>query len=436
MPLNMRRVWVALFAFVLVFGLLKPTSVQAKDSEFEFYYQRIEAVEQINNPEPKGWWEKTKSLVKGVENTIASGFEKLSRTYFPGEGEKRWYSEKDKTIAYKLQRTKVRDESHLLELMGVKNGDLSKLSEGQKALLAVYKHSQSQTVQDRMTVSYRSKIAVTLSDTTGYDDASKYPQVENDFWPCSTGRMIQMSSNFFNYCGSDENAKSTFIHEFSHSCDRTVKEFIKPYGNDGNHSCNELTHSRSAFVEGWAEFNEMLDSKSECDRMKNAIQTIKLENATGSNGNNYTRVPATDPSLTGRDLMSVEGVVATIFYRMSSELSDGRAKVFKSFKDTNTYWRTTSSMLKDFASKNPGDAKALAAILNEETHGKLSDADLISYLGNGAGVKEFIEARKKPLADIELPDLNPGNVSDDDAGVTVNGTASGRRNPFTAGSTK
>ncbi len=432
----MRRVWMALFAVVLVIGLLKPPAVQATESEFEFYYQRIEAVEQINNPEPKGWWEKTKSFVKGIGNTIAGGFEKLSRTYFPGEGEKRWYSEKDKTIAYKLQRTKVRDEAHLFELMGVKNGDLSKLTDGQKALLAVYRHSQSQSVKDRMSVSYRSKIAVTLSDTTGFDDASKYPQVENDFWPCSTGRMIQMSSNFFNYYGSDEDAKSTFVHEFSHSCDRTIKEFIKPYGKDGRHSCNELTHPRSAFVEGWAEFNEMLDSKSECDRMKNAVKTVKLENGTGSDGDNYTKVPATDPSLTGRDLMSVEGVVAMVFYRMSSELPDGRTKVFNSFKNTDIYWRTTRSMLKDFTSKNAGDAKALAAILNEETHGKLSDADLIYYLGNGAGVKEFIEARKKPLAKMELPDGKPGTVSDDDAGVIVSGTASGLVNPFTAGGTR
>ena len=113
------------------------------------------------------------------------------------------------------------------------------------------------------------------TDTTGFDDPKKFPQVENDFWPNSTGRMIQMSSNFFNYWGSDDDAKATFVHEFSHSCDRTVKEFIKPYGKDGRHSCNELTRNRSAFVEGWAEFNEMLDFPSERRRIQAASPSLQ-----------------------------------------------------------------------------------------------------------------------------------------------------------------
>ncbi|HEY9070578.1 MAG TPA: hypothetical protein VIV61_09985 [Candidatus Ozemobacteraceae bacterium] len=427
-----RKIISSIIFTAIVFLLWNPAPVRAGESEFEFYYQRIEAVEQINNPKPEGWWDKAKAFVKDVGNKIAGTFEKLSRTYFPGEGEKRWYSEKDKNIAYKLQRTKVKSEAHLLELMGAKDGDLSKLTDGQKALLAVYRHSRSQAVKERMDVSYRSKIAVTLSDTTGFDDAKKYPQVENDFWPCSTGRMIQMSSNFFNYAGSDEDAQATFVHEFSHSCDRTVKEFIKPYGKDGRHSCNELTRSRSAFVEGWAEFNEMLDFPSERSRIQSAIQSVKIEKENGE----YTQVDATDPSLTGKNLMNVEGVVANIFYRISSELPDGRKKVFEAFKNTNIYWRTTKMMLRGYAEKNPGDAKALAAILNEETHGKLSDAEIMYYLGKGPGVMEFLAARKAPSADkITVPELTaPINAADQ--GVTVNdeGTSSG--NPFTAGSTR
>lgn len=430
MPLNMRRVWMALFAVALVFGLLSPAVANAKESEFEFYYQRIESVEQINNPEPEGWWEKTKSFVKGVGNLVAKGVEQVTRTYLPGEGEKTWYSKKDKNIAYKVKRTKVRDEAHLLELMGVKDGDLSKLTNGQKALLAVYKESQSQAVKDRSSVSYRSKISVTLSDTTGFDDTSKYPCVKDDFWPNSTGRMIQLSSNFFNYSGSEENAKMTFIHEFSHSCDRTVKEIIKPYGKDGHHSCNELTHSRSAFVEGWAEFNEMLESADERKYIQNAINTVRVEKAKGE----YASVDPTDASLSGKDLMSVEGIVANIFYRMSSELPDGRDKVFASFKNTNIYWRSTRMMLKNFASKNPGDANALAAILNEETHGKLSDADLIYYLGNVEGVKNFIADRNAAATSVVIPVETTSESSSTDSGVIVKPSANGSASPFTAGS--
>ncbi|HOY68114.1 MAG TPA: hypothetical protein PLP29_14620 [Candidatus Ozemobacteraceae bacterium] len=426
-----KKIGYGIILAAMAFLLWNPVVARAAESEFEFYYQRIEAVEQINDPKPEGWWDKTKAFVKNVGNKIAGTFEKLSRTYFPGEGEKRWYSEKDANIAYKLQRTKVKSEAHLLELMGAKSGDLSKLTDGQKALLAVYRHSRSQAVKERMSVSYRSKIAVTLSDTTGFDDAKKYPQVENDFWPCSTGRMIQMSSNFFNYAGSEEDAQATFVHEFSHSCDRTVKEFIKPYGKDGRHSCNELTHKRSAFVEGWAEFNEMLDFPSERSRIQNAIKTVKIEKGNGE----YTRVDATDASLTGRDLMNVEGVVANIFYRMSSELPDGRKKVFAAFKDTNIYWRTTKMMLRGYVEKNPGDAKALAAILNEATHGKLTDADMMYYLGKGNGVMEFLAARKAPKAAVAVPEVKTGSDTADQ-GVTVNEGETAPGNPFTAGSTR
>jgi len=414
---------------VILVGLLTPSAARATESEFEFYYQRIEAVEQINEPKPEGWWEKTKAFVKGVGNAIAGTFEKVTRTYFPGEGEKRWYSEKDKNLAYKLKRTKVKSEAHLLELMGAKSGDVSKLTDGQKALLAVYRHSQSASVKDRMSVSYRSKIAVMLSDTTGFDDPKKFPQVENDFWPNSTGRMIQMSSNFFNYWGSDDDAKATFVHEFSHSCDRTVKEFIKPYGKDGRHSCSELTHSRTAFVEGWAEFNEMLDFSFERERIQRSIANIRIEQKNGE----YKSVPVTDPSISGKDLMNVEGVIANLFYRMATELPGGRAKVFASFKNTNIYWRSTKMMLKDYVQKNPGDAKALAAILNESTLGKLSDKEILSYLGDCPGVREFLTSRNAAKTTTAAPsDVSDGS-SASDAGVTVQSSTNGPKNPFTGG---
>lgn len=424
-----KKIYLTIVFAMLALVLLTPSTARATESEFEFYYQRIEAVEQINNPKPEGWWEKAKSVVKTMGNNIGCLAEKLSRMYFPGEGEKRWYSEKDQNIAYKLKRTKVKSEAHLLELMGAKDGDVSKLANGQRALLAVYRHSQSQSVKDRMSVSYRSKIGVMLTDTTGFDDSVKYPQVENDFWPNSTGHMIQMSSNFFNYGGSEDDAKSTFVHEFSHSCDRTVKELIKPYGKDGRHSCNELTRNRSAFVEGWAEFNEMLDFPYERSRIQNSIRNIKIEKANGE----YNKVSATDASLTGKDLMNVEGVVANIFYRMSTELPDGRAKVFASFKNTNIYWRSTRMMLKEYVAKNPGDARAMAAILNEETHGKLSDADMIYYLGSVGGVKEFIGTRSAASVVSFEPAVTTSGGGAADSDVLVHPPATGSINPFTAG---
>lgn len=55
--------YLALLILVL-FVVSGSSSAEAKDTEFEFYYQTIENVVQINNPNPQGWWEQAKSLVK------------------------------------------------------------------------------------------------------------------------------------------------------------------------------------------------------------------------------------------------------------------------------------------------------------------------------------------------------------------------------------
>ena len=133
------------------------------------------------------------------------------------------------------------------------------------------------------------------------------------------------------------------------------------------------------------------------------------------------------------DLMNDEGVIANLFYRKATELPGGRAKVFASFTNTNIYWRSTKMMLKDYVQKNPGDAKALAAILNESTLGKLSDKEILSYLGDCPGVREFLTSRNAAKTTTAAPsDVSDGS-SASDAGVTVQSSTNGPKNPFTGG---
>lgn len=368
------------------------TSVEASaDTEFDFYYQRIEKVVQINNPEPKGWWEKAKSLVKSGVNAVKRTWENtVTRNYNLGEGSKRWYSEEDHNLAYDVNRVKVKSEKHLLELMGVT--DESKMTDGQKALLAVYRHSASQNIKDRMKYSFRKKINVILSDTTGFEDPGKYPHVEDDFWPYSSGATIQMSSGRYNWPGSDDSARSTFVHEFAHSFDRTIKEFIKPYGKDGSHFVNELTKPRSAFVEGWAEFNEMLDSGDKVRHINNSVDWIKIEDK-GKAGT-YTNVDAKD--LSGTQLLSVEGINAIILHRIATEVPDGKDKVFAAF--TSTSWklfRSLKTITSQLCKKNPDNIEAIARIIDEQTLGKLSDKEFKDYIGSSDAAREFLKNRGK-----------------------------------------
>ncbi|MFZ2961262.1 MAG: hypothetical protein WA705_30675 [Candidatus Ozemobacteraceae bacterium] len=384
----MKRILWCVLVIVLAMGCL-PAKGFAKDCEFEFYYQKIDRVEQVNNPEPKGWWEKAKAVVKSGLNTVARVWEKeVTRNFLPGEGEKTWYSEKDHNLAYKVSRVKVRNEAHLLELMGAA-GDESKLTEGQKALLEVYRHSKSQALKDRLPYSFRSDVKVLLTDTTGFDDEKKYPNIEKDFWPYSSGFAISMNSNHFNYPGGYDTAKSTFIHEFSHSMDHGISEFIKPYGADGSHYTNELTKSRASFVEGWAEFNQMLDSPQDASMRKRLLKVVRVEKEDGK----YDDIPIDSPKLSGEDLTHVEGLDALVLYRLSQECQNGREKVFKTFVDTNYPWRSLKTYLKGFVKNNPGDAKKAAAILDEVMVGKLSDAQMKEFLGDSAGVQGYLNAR-------------------------------------------
>lgn len=387
----MQKRLLSLLVLFMVLGFAFTSVEVSADTEFNFYYQRIEKVVQINNPEPKGWWEKTKSFVKSGVNAVKRTWEStVTRNYTLGEGSKRWYSEEDHNIAYDVQRVKVTSEKHLLELMGVK--DESTMTDGQKALLAVYRHSTSQNIKDRMKYSFRKKINVILSDTTGFENPANYPHVEDDFWPYSSGPTIQMSSGRYNWPGSEDTARSTFVHEFAHSYDRTIKEFIKPYGKDGSHFANELTKPRTAFVEGWAQFNEMLDSSDKVRHINNAITFIKIEDK-GKAGT-YTNVEP--DTLSGKDLLSVEGINAVILHRIATEVPDGKDKVFTAF--TSTSWklfRSLKTITSQLCKKNSDNIAAIARIIDEQTLGKLSDKEFQEFIGSSDAAKEFLKNRGK-----------------------------------------
>lgn len=410
-----------LLMLAIVAALLFSAEQVSADTRFDFYYQRIEKVVQINNPEPEGWWEKTKSFVKSGVNAVKRTWEStVTRNLAPGEGTKRWYSEEDSNIAYDVNRVKVKSEEHLLELMGAKSE--SELTDGQKALLAVYRHSISDNVKDRMKYSYRNKINVILSDTTGFDNASKYPHVEDDFWPYSSGMTIQMSSGRYNWPGSESSARSTFVHEFSHSIDRTIKEFIKPYGADGSHYANELTKPRSAFVEGWAEFNEMLDSSDKVRYMKNSVGLIKIEGKDG----NYTNVEP--ESLSAGQLLSVEGINAIILHRIATEVEGGKDKVFKAF--TSTRWklfRTLKTMTTKICRDNPDDIMAIAKIIDEQTLGKLSDKEFEKYIGSSSAAKEFLKNRREGIEEVAEENVTKVRASGKPLEIEVETDSS---NPF------
>ncbi|HNV70562.1 MAG TPA: hypothetical protein PKO06_12750, partial [Candidatus Ozemobacteraceae bacterium] len=242
------RIIRALQVLVLVLVLLSGSSAFATDTgKFAFYYQRIEKVEKILPDEkPTGFWDSTKYWLKKGWNAVRSTVEKtITRTVFPGEGSKLWYSEKDPTIAYRMKRIKVESEQHLLQLMGVMDGDESKLSEGQKSLLYMYRNAQNQQLRELSKKAIYPRINVHLTDTTGFDNSSEFPHVTDDFWPKSMGFAIVMNSKRYSSPGDEKDAMSTLVHETAHCTNLTLPELFGQYGPDKKHYANEIIKPRS-----------------------------------------------------------------------------------------------------------------------------------------------------------------------------------------------
>jgi hypothetical protein len=394
----MKSTRIVLMILVTLAWSLMPGTVMADDDtgKFAFYYQRIEKTVQIAPAtEPTGFIGKMGALVRKGWNTVKRTFEStVRRNVVPGQGKTLWYSEVDKNLAYQMQRTKVRDEGHLLELMGVTDRDVSKLNDGQKALLALYQNAKMKSLADLSKQSLAPKIIVHLTDTTGFEGSTTYPHVTTDFWPKSMYLSITMPSKRYAYANSQADALSTFVHETAHCTNLTIPELSKPYGPDGVHYGNEIIKERMSYQEAWSNYQEALLSKEEAAVIEGRTKKLCIEDPKVAG--KYTYYEATDPAITGQMLLCNESVNAMIMYKVSQSAPDGVAKVQKAFTKNNYPWRSMKGFMKTFAKLYPQDTAKLAQALDDCTARKLSGAEITAILGDTPEVRSYV--RQRPLA--------------------------------------
>ena len=225
-------------------------------------------------------------------------------------GESLVVSSSDSNYTYKVRRVKINNEADLIRQMAGEGGSENDLSYGQKCLLESYRAATSPEMKEKRKTSYHTKLDICLTDTsyvgkdipddlkeegrglkTGpYTDSVKglTPNILEDFWPCShnTGKRVNMpwEKCYINLCDSMdkymdpdndedvaakrvnptgiEDAYSTVFHEYAHFMDNTKRgSDTYNYGLDGTHYLWEVTTERMAFIEGWAEYNEMIIDK-------------------------------------------------------------------------------------------------------------------------------------------------------------------------------
>jgi hypothetical protein len=377
-PTTYRPVIVGLLIALVVAFLPDPVLAGGATGKFDFYYQQIEEVLPLAPAKkPQGFWEHAKAVVQKGVNAVKKYSEIVfRRNLVPGEGSKMWYG-LNSDYAYRVRRVKVRDEQHLLTLMGATNGDPRTLTDGQRALLELYRNAANPTLKSLSEKSLYPRIVVHLTDTTGFDDPKRFPKVEDDFWPMSMGFSITMPTGRYNYPGGETRAVRTFVHETAHCTNLTIPNY-KGYGPDGHHSRNELTKPRSAFQEAWSQYHELHFDPALPKEWATSFKTIRIEDP--KKAGVYETVPFTDARVTGQNLFSIEAVNAWIMYRLSTEVPDGRAKVDRVFFKQNRPWSSMPNFLRAFAAQCPADVPALARLLNEVGAGKLSAAEIAGQL--------------------------------------------------------
>ncbi len=365
--------------------------------EFNFYYEQIEEVYDPASTAPNG---------ATIGETVGGWFtgEKVEirqSNYVPPAGSA---NEGHDPIAYKVKTKKVSNLNQLYKAMGVTQQDYDNgsLTNGQKALIDTFKEAQSKAIQDRTEHANQKKCDVYLYDSSDFDtdpNVSTYVKdaLKKDFWPCASGNKdwIRMSSRFFCSDANTDHAVSTFVHEYSHTLDVSTFQESNPYGLDGTHYYNEITTKSAAFKEAWAEYNEMIEFDSTRDNYlsySKETSTLKVESKTERG--NYTTIKASD--CTADQLLSNEMFMNRMLYELHELLgkdSNGKDIVSNAFYETNSSNNNMSNLIQQLIQDNPDYAIDIIRIVDEVTLKKMSDDELLSFVGKSEAFREYRETR-------------------------------------------
>lgn len=362
----------------------------------------------------------TYSVVTGYGPTAS-----FTRELAPGE---KIVDSLDKGNSYKVRTVQIRDEAHLMQMMGAASE--AELTDLQRGLLETYRFSSAQGIDDlkpRLPGNTAS-INLNLVDITGYTDTTIYKRVKDDFWP-QNSRIYRFSDGEYKInseiriSGTDclgygpdaaKAMKSTFAHEFGHSMDLTATQ-AGAYGPDNSHYINEKIETQASFAEGFANFIKMLFFPDEEPGFRESVKTIKIERPEGG----YDEFPIADGKLVGEGYLDVEAINTLIFTRLAAELPQGQKLVLDSFQKHNQRENRMSRFLQNFIKDYPMHATTVADILNRETYGRLSDAEIRLILGNNPGVERFIATRSGATVPVVAPPAKntpstqvhrPGNI--------------------------
>lgn len=471
----MKRLVFIISLIVLFASLISPSyageMVKNGDQNFVFYYQALVDVRgtaefqgpsfttPITNEEFTYTAPRTMSD-DSVGNRIADAFagDKTYTHTSLGVGSFiKVQSSHNPDVTYVVKRQIISTEEELFDAMGVTGMDDPSITKGQEAMVAAFRSAKSESLKERTEATYKPVLDIVLVDNSAYKGDKKYIDPDgneqtvsdfdfrHDFWSNSCGNKIEMSTS--NYSGKNayNDAMSTFLHEYCHSIDKITHDKYK-YGKDGTHYGDEMTSPKAAFVEGWAEYNEMIEYGYSYDSYAPALATVCVELSDDelagytfdpklrwkaveggwftNDVSTYTYKLAT--SLSAEELMKCESYNRMLLYQLATSTSgieNGKEKVFNAFmKVREKRTGTMADFIQQLCKDNPGDIGKIAEILDKLTYGKMSNDMLKQYLGySNSKVKKEVDLY---LSNRDTSNMSPSVVSSNTATVSGDTTLS------------
>ncbi len=361
--------------FLTIFCLRADSAFAFK---FNFYYQEVEEVYDPASTAPTiGFWEGVGNWFKGEKIEIKQS--------------------KEGGIAYKVRQKKVSSLDELYKAMGVtqEQYDNNEISNKEKALIDTFNTALSQAVTDRTEHAYRNSCDVYLVNSSDFDDTyGSY--TKKDFWPCSWGDSIRLSTCYVSNTDNPDILPSTFVHEYCHTLDKSTFAESNPYGLDGSHRMDEIVTKSAAFKEAWAEYNEMIefDSRRDTYLAKSTANTMLVIEDPNTSGDYSNKIKASDA--TADQLMSNEMFMNHMLYSLHELLgkdADGKDIVSNAFYATNSSDNSMSKVIKQILSDNPDKASEIYKIIDDVTLNKMTDDEMIDFCGESDALSDYLATR-------------------------------------------
>ncbi len=143
-----------------------------------------------------------------------------------------------------------------------------------------------------------------------------------------------------------------------------------------------------AFIEGWAEYNEMLENKRVARMYNRSTKTLKIESETEAG--KYSKIKSKDGDFS--TFLKSEAYNAKLLYQLSQKI--GKEKINETFvRTSDNKYRDIQYFVKKLVEFYPEDAQTICEVVDEVFLSKASNEELLEMVGKTKATEAYIGNR-------------------------------------------